>query len=102
VIGQVIAAAILLAHAYPKHRLIRQTIVVVGTPEPALQCVCNKIGITVVHYARADLWPRCALGIRGYAAAIPMIGAVGGLFARLPTKALLEKSKTPPSLATMR
>jgi hypothetical protein len=39
---------------------------------------------------------------RGYVAAIPMIGARGGLFARLPTKALLEKSNTPPSLATMR
>jgi hypothetical protein len=50
VIGQVIAGASLVAHAFPRHRLIRQTIVVGGPPEPALDWVCNKRGIRVVRY----------------------------------------------------
>jgi hypothetical protein len=37
-----------------------------------------------------------------YAAAMPMIGALGGELPRLPTKARSEKSNTPPSEATMR
>jgi hypothetical protein len=53
VIGQVIAGAILLAHEYPKHRLIGQTVVVAGRPEPALEWVCNKLGVTVVRYPNA-------------------------------------------------
>ena len=55
VIGQVMAGAILLAHAYPLHRLIRQTVVVAGRPEPALEWVCNKLGITVVRFDTDDL-----------------------------------------------
>ena len=33
---------------------------------------------------------------------MPMMGADGGFEASEPTKAVLEKSNTPPSLATMR
>lgn len=55
VIGQAMAGAILLAHAYPKHRLIRQTVLVAGRPEPALEWVCNKLGISVVRFANADV-----------------------------------------------
>jgi len=47
VIGQVTAGAILLAHECPKHRLIRQTIVVGATADPALEWFCAKRGIRV-------------------------------------------------------
>jgi len=51
VIGQSIAGAIGLAHAYPRHRLITQTIVVGGQPDPCLDWVCHKRGITVSRFS---------------------------------------------------
>lgn len=47
VIGQVIAGANLIARQFPDHRLIRQTVVVSGEPDPALRWVCDKRGILV-------------------------------------------------------
>ena len=45
--GQVIAGADLIARQFPDHRLIRQTVVVSGEPDPALRWVCEKQGIRV-------------------------------------------------------
>ena len=47
VIGQVIAGANLIARQFPDQRLIRQTVVVSGEPDPALRWVCDKRGILV-------------------------------------------------------
>src|SRR5262249_13413295 len=44
VIGQSVAGAIGLAHEYPRHRLITQTVVVGGQPDPGLDWVCHKRG----------------------------------------------------------
>jgi hypothetical protein len=51
VIGQSVAGAVGLAHAHPRHRLITQTVVVGGLPDPCLDWVCAKRGIAVVRFA---------------------------------------------------
>lgn len=54
VIGQVIAGADLLGRQYQQHRLISQT-VVVSTEDPALQWVCDKLGIFVATVPDDDV-----------------------------------------------
>jgi hypothetical protein len=49
VIGQSIAGAIVLAHTYPEHRLISQTVVVGGPADLCLDWVCHKRGIRVAR-----------------------------------------------------
>ena len=50
VIGQSIAGAVVLAHTYPQHRLISQTVVVGGATDPCLDWVCHKRGIKVARF----------------------------------------------------
>ncbi|MFM7272087.1 MAG: hypothetical protein ACKO2C_10720 [Actinomycetes bacterium] len=49
VIGQVIAGAVMLAHESPRHRLVRQTVVVGKSHDSALEWLCAKRGIRVVQ-----------------------------------------------------
>jgi hypothetical protein len=50
VIGQSVAGAIVVAHAYPTHRLISQTVLVGGLPDSCLDWVCRKRGIAVCRF----------------------------------------------------
>jgi len=51
VIGQAIAGAIVLAHEVPEHQRIDQAVVVGGHPDPGLDWVCHKRGISVTRFS---------------------------------------------------